>query len=201
LILNAALDEGFRPLKRFRTPWYPYTWDYVTCDSDGEAGLVKGARGSTTPELTESLHRTARRTTSAYVNYTRTVGADRVGLMVGVEKQQLWGNHFEAFRNAFISPAIGELCAGTKDESTVARNNQNELFEPARLNYFGRINYSFSEKYLLEMVWRYDASYIFPEDARWGFFPGFSAGWVLSEEPFMQGVAFVDRLKLRGSWG
>ena len=51
------------------------------------------------------------------------------------------------------------------------------------------------------MVWRYDASYIFPEDARWGFFPGISAGWVISEEGFMEGVSFVDRLKIRGSWG
>ena len=70
-----------------------------------------------------------------------------------------------------------------------------------RLNYFGRINYGFSEKYLVEMVWRYDASYIFPEDSRWGFFPGISAGWVMSEENFMQSASFVDRLKLRGSWG
>lgn len=201
VILNAAFDEGFRPVKRFRTPWYLYTWDYETYDSNGEPVLVKGARGSSTPELTESLQRTSGRTTNAYVNYTRNFGAHGIGFMVGVEKQQLWGNHFEAFRNAFISPAIGQLFAGTKNESTDARNNQNEIFETARLNYFGRINYSFSEKYLLEMVWRYDASYIFPEDARWGFFPGFSAGWVLSEEPFMQGVAFVDRLKLRGSWG
>src|SRR5690606_13133001 len=76
-----------------------------------------------------------------------------------------------------------------------------KLYNRTRLNYFGRINYAYSEKYLLELVWRYDASYIFPENSRWGFFPGVSAGWVLSEEDFMQGAEFVDRLKIRGSWG
>ncbi|HEY8513331.1 MAG TPA: TonB-dependent receptor [Cyclobacteriaceae bacterium] len=201
VILNAAFDEGFRPVKRFRTPWYLYTWDYSTVDSNGDPVLVKGARGSSTPELTESMQRTSGRTTNAYVNYNRNFGVHGVGFMVGVERQQLRGNHFEAFRNAFISPSVAQLFAGTRNESTNASNNQNEIYETARLNYFGRINYSYAEKYLLEMVWRYDASYIFPEDSRWGFFPGFSAGWVLSEEPFMAGVSFVDRLKLRGSWG
>ncbi len=201
VILNAAFDENFRPVKRFRTPWFLYTWDYSTVDSDGEPVLVKGARGSSTPELTESLERSSGRTTNAYINYTRNFSNHGIGFMVGVEKQQLRGNHFSAFRNAFISPAVAELFAGTHNASTQAANDGSKVFETARLNYFGRINYSFSEKYLLEMVWRYDASYIFPEDKRWGFFPGFSAGWVMSEEPFMAGVGFVDRLKIRGSWG
>src|SRR5690606_23596560 len=201
VILNAAFDENFRPVKRFRTPWYLYTWDYDTLDSEGQPVLVKGERGSSDPELTESLERTSGRTTNAYINYTRNFSNHGIGFMVGVEKQQLSGNHFSAFRNAFISPAVAELFAGTRNASTEANNDKGKVFETARLNYFGRINYSFSEKYLLEMVWRYDASYIFPEDKRWGFFPGFSAGWVMSEEPFMAGVGFVDRLKIRGSWG
>src|SRR5690606_38253327 len=97
--------------------------------------------------------------------------------------------------------AVDQLFAGGDNLSKTNNNNRDLLFSTARLNYFGRINYNYAEKYLLEMVWRYDASYIFPEDERWGFFPGVSAGWVMSEEPFMANVSFVDRLKLRGSWG
>ncbi len=201
VILNASFDEGFRPVKRFRTPWFLYTWDYSTVDSNGEPVLVKGQRGSSTPELTESMERTSGRTANAYVNYTRNFGEHGVGFMVGVEKQRLEGNHFEAFRNAFLSTAVDQLFAGGDNLSKTNNNDRNRLFSTARLNYFGRINYSFAEKYLLEMVWRYDASYIFPEDSRWGFFPGFSAGWVISEEPFMASIGFVDRLKIRGSWG
>ena len=73
--------------------------------------------------------------------------------------------------------------------------------ETARLNYFGRVNYAFREKYLAEFVWRYDGSQIFDPKYRWGFFPGVSLGWVISKENFMANVPFVSRLKLRGSYG
>jgi TonB-dependent starch-binding outer membrane protein SusC len=201
LIFNASFDEGFRPVKRFRTPWYLYTWDYTSYDANGEPVLLKSPRGLSTPELQEEFEKTSGRTTNAYINYTKEFGAHAIGLMVGTEKQKLTGSHFNAFRNAYISTSVDELFAGTRNTSTNADNDRNRLFSTARLNYFGRINYSFSEKYLLEMVWRYDASYIFPENSRWGFFPGISAGWVLSEENFMQDIESIDRLKLRGSWG
>ncbi len=204
LTFNLALDESFRPIKRFRTPWYLYTWDYDSVDSNGEPVLLRSQRGLNTPELQEEFERTSGMTTNAYLNYTKEFGVHSLGLMVGTEKQVLKGNQFQAFRNAFISTAVDELFAGTRNLSTNASNGtitDGKLYKRTRLNYFGRINYSLHEKYLLEMVWRYDASYIFPENARWGFFPGVSAGWVISEENFMQAASFVDRLKIRGSWG
>jgi TonB-dependent starch-binding outer membrane protein SusC len=201
LTFNVALDESFRPIKRFRTPWELYSWDYDTLDTNGQPVLEKSKRGLSAPELQEELERTSGQTYNAYLNYTKDFGPHAVALMVGTEKQVLKGNHFQAFRNGFISNAVDQLFAGTPNLSTQATNDKTKLFERTRLNYFGRINYGFNEKYLLEMVWRYDASYIFPEDKRWGFFPGVSAGWVLSEESFMESVGFVDRLKLRASWG
>jgi TonB-dependent starch-binding outer membrane protein SusC len=201
VIFNAAFDESFRPIKRFRTPWYLYSWDYTTVDGNGDPVLLQSKRGLSAPELQEEFERTSGQTTNAYMNYTKDFGMHALAFMVGTEKQVLKGNHFQAFRNGFISNSVDELFAGTPNLSTGATNDQSKLFKRTRLNYFGRINYGFNEKYLLEMVWRYDASYIFPEGARWGFFPGVSAGWVLSEENFMEPVTFVDRLKLRGSWG
>ena len=201
VVLNAAFDESFRPIKRFRTPWYLYTWDYATYGPDGQPVLNRSQRGLSAPELQEEFGKTSGQTTNAYINYTKDFGQHAFAFMAGTEKQVLKGNHFNAFRNGYISTAVDELFAGARNPSTNATNDINQLYNRTRLNYFGRINYGFAEKYLLEMVWRYDASYIFPEDNRWGFFPGFSAGWVLSEESFMQGSTFVDRLKLRGSWG
>ncbi|MFZ6011072.1 MAG: SusC/RagA family TonB-linked outer membrane protein, partial [Bacteroidota bacterium] len=198
VIVNASFDEGFRPVKTFATPWYLYTWDYASYDADGNPILVKSPRGLSAPQLTESMERTSGRTTNAYLNYSKEFGVHSVAFMVGAEKQQIRGNNFNAFRNAYISPAVSQLFAGGDN---LSKTNNGRAYETARLNYFGRINYSYNEKYLLEMVWRYDASYIFPENSRWGFFPGISAGWVLSEENFMKGIPVVDRLKLRGSWG
>ena len=71
-----------------------------------------------------------------------------------------------------------------------------------RASYIGRINYDFQQKYLVELLGRYDGSYLFADDKRWGFFPGVSLGWRITEEPFFRDrVGFLDELKLRASWG
>jgi TonB-linked SusC/RagA family outer membrane protein len=72
----------------------------------------------------------------------------------------------------------------------------------SRLSYFGRVNYSYANKYLVEFVGRYDGSYIFAPGHRYGFFPGVTAGWVASEEKFWkENVKGIDYFKLRASWG
>lgn len=75
-------------------------------------------------------------------------------------------------------------------------------YDYAYRSFFGRINYAFQDKYLLEANLRYDGVSRFAEENRWGVFPSFSAGWKLSEESFMQGVnPVIQNLKLRASWG
>jgi len=68
-------------------------------------------------------------------------------------------------------------------------------------SYFGRVNYSFQNKYLLTATMRADGSSKFSEDNRWGYFPSIGAGWVISSEKFMESQEIFDNLKLRGSWG
>lgn len=69
------------------------------------------------------------------------------------------------------------------------------------LSYFGRVNYSFKEKYLLNASFRADGSSKFTGDQRWGYFPSIGVGWVITEEDFMKNQSFFSTLKLRGSWG
>lgn len=72
----------------------------------------------------------------------------------------------------------------------------------AQLGYFGRVNYAFKNKYLLEGNLRYDGSSKFPTDLKWRWFPSFSVGWVASEESFMNWAdPVLSMLKFRGSWG
>ncbi|MDB5206387.1 MAG: TonB-dependent receptor, partial [Flavisolibacter sp.] len=72
----------------------------------------------------------------------------------------------------------------------------------SQLGYFGRINYAFKNKYLLEGNLRYDGSSKFPEFLWWRWYPSVSAGWVASEESFMQWTKpVVSSFKFRGSWG
>jgi TonB-linked SusC/RagA family outer membrane protein len=68
-------------------------------------------------------------------------------------------------------------------------------------SYFGRVNYSFQNKYLLNATIRADGSSKFSEDNRWGYFPSVGVGWVITSERFMEGQQIFDNLKLRGSWG
>ena len=68
-------------------------------------------------------------------------------------------------------------------------------------SYFGRINYSYSDKYLFEANIRADASSRFQKGSRWGVFPGFSAGWRLGDENFVKNLNLFTNLKLRASWG
>jgi TonB-linked SusC/RagA family outer membrane protein len=72
----------------------------------------------------------------------------------------------------------------------------------ASVGFFGRINYSFKDRYLVEVNGRYDAGTDFPLDQQWGFFPSASLGWILSEESFMQSVQPVlSFAKIRASVG
>lgn len=71
----------------------------------------------------------------------------------------------------------------------------------SKMSYFGRINYDYNEKYMFSAIFRADGSSKFPRNKRWGYFPSFSAGWVISNEAFMQNVHWFDFLKFRAGWG
>ena len=80
-------------------------------------------------------------------------------------------------------------------------SNGGGMTEYKILSYFGRINYSLMDRYLLEANIRADASSRFYKDNRWGYFPSFSAGWRISQEEFMKNISWINNLKIRASWG
>ncbi len=73
--------------------------------------------------------------------------------------------------------------------------------DDALLSYFGRVNYSFNNKYTVSALIRRDGSSKFGANNRYATFGSIGATWVLSEEPFIQNIAWIDALQLRGSWG
>jgi TonB-linked SusC/RagA family outer membrane protein len=135
---------------------------------------------------------------SGILSYDRSFGDHSVTLLAGTNRETIDFSNFTAYRRYFISTAIDQLNVG----GNLERNNGGGANERARMSYFGRAAYNFKEKYLAEFLWRYDASDIFPENTRWGFFPGVMAGWQISEESFFKNnVSFINYLKLRGSYG
>lgn len=192
---NAAYDKGFNFNKTFRKPVYLYTWngqpDHVT---------TRGISGSNVISLYQSSGDDYKLTWNAIANYEHIFNkVHSLKLMAGTERQNGWYSGFSASRSNFISDQIDELFAGANDQF---KDNTGSGSQFARLNYFGRANYDYKQKYLLEFVWRYDGSYKFPKGKQFGFFPGLSAGWRVSEEDFWKNnITVIDNLKIRGSWG
>ncbi|WP_242927505.1 SusC/RagA family TonB-linked outer membrane protein [Pontibacter vulgaris] len=109
---------------------------------------------------------------------------------------------YNTLRQAFVT---GEGFPGEQFRyvASAARVNagSNSFTENTLLSYFGRVNYSFKDRYLLGLNFRADGSSRFGENNRFGFFPSVSVGWRLIEEEFMSGLEALSELKLRASYG
>lgn len=203
---TAAIDKYSGRQKNWQLPWTLYDWDKKTFEADGVTPVLAGTVRSqyTDPRLRETAGGQLAINLTGMVNYDKKIGDHTIGLMAGVTREKVNNDGFTAFRRYFISSSVQELLAGDEREQSLGNNpgDPNNLFNRARLSYFGRAGYNYKEKYLAEFLWRVDGSYIFPKDRRFGFFPGVSVGWRLSEEPFFKdNVKFINNLKLRGSWG
>jgi len=195
---NASYDQVFRSERQWRTPWTLYTWDYTTRDSSGQPVLSPAKRGFNAPQLNQTDGRGTSILLNLVAEYRRNFGPHTVGILGGIERQTADSSYVNAFRRDFVSDQVDQIFAG----SDLGKTNDGTAYVAARQNYFTRVNYAFQDKYLFEVVARYDGSYIFPADKRFGFFPGISAGWRISEEPFFRNhVPVFDDLKLRASWG
>lgn len=199
LKLGASFDKTFRFRKIWQTPWYLYSWDGNSYTENGQPLLQKGKKGYDDARLNQSSENNYNIQLSAILNYNRSFGDNHIlNATLGVERIKGRGDSYEAYRRYFISTAIDELFAGGQSEI----NNTGSSYTEARLNYFGRFNYAYKQKYLAEVVWRYQGSYIFDQSNHFGFFPGASLGYVISEEDYFKKVLpFIHFAKIRASWG
>lgn len=132
------------------------------------------------------------------LNYARNFGRHAVSALALVEQSESYLESIATSKEGIFDGGNDYLMSalGVKDIGP------NLATESGVLSYVGRINYSYADKYLFEASFRRDASTKFAPEYRWGTFPSFSAGWVLSEENFFRNkVNFVNFLKLRGSIG
>jgi TonB-linked SusC/RagA family outer membrane protein len=195
---NAAIDKTFSFRKVWQTPWYLYSFEGF--DANNKPMLKKSQKGFSSPALSQSTQDAQNILLNGLVNYETDIRTNHhLKLLVGVEKITAKGEGFSAYRRNFMSSILDQMFAGATDQFM---SNNGSAYTQARLNYFGRVNYNFKEKYLAEFVWRYQGSYIFPQDKRFGFFPGVSVGYKISEENFWkENVSFINSFKIRGSWG
>lgn len=188
----AAFDYRVRSEKIFTRPWDAYTYSLSTNTYNNQKSTT-AILSLTQDERTYSMN-----TYFYKVAYDRAFGLHSFNAFVGYEQTVSSYRKTTAYRRNLVSDQLDQLFTG----STVDQNASGSADQDGRESYLGRIGYAYAGKYLAEVVGRYNGSFNFPENKRWGLFPSVSLGWRVSEEPFFKNnVTFVDNLKVRGSWG
>jgi TonB-linked SusC/RagA family outer membrane protein len=132
-------------------------------------------------------------------NYMKTIGRHSVTAMAGYEYQKFNGSWFNADVSNF--PIDGFLF-NNMGSGTLNKSVGSSASSSALASVFGRVNYSFADRYLLTATIRADGASNFNPDYRWGSFPSLSAGWRFVEEPFMEKAkSILSNGKLRAGWG
>ena len=130
------------------------------------------------------------------------------GILAGAEFMRnastlnIWGENRNSIYKSYEYAYLDNFDPLDVTNVTLANFGSKDEYGWAMISYFGRLIYDFKETYLLNATLRYDGSSNFDRGHRWGLFPSFSAGWVLSNEDFMQNtISWLNFMKLRFSWG
>ncbi|MDT3367682.1 MAG: TonB-dependent receptor [Bacteroidota bacterium] len=160
-------------------------------DSFMKANEFNGLRPTTS-----SFGELNRNKLEAYGTYNKSILDHSFSVMAGYSYQRDKNQALSASVTGASSDKVPTLTAGPdKTDAT------SSFTEDVTIGYFGRLSYDFKKKYLFSATFREDASSRFASGHQWGFFPGASAGWVVSDESFMKNIKNLDNLKLRVSYG
>ena len=130
---------------------------------------------------------------SAYAQYQHTFGAHGIDIMGGAEQSHYhrtgysYGQGTDPYNGAAHNPSV-------RNETEWSTHN-------SLVSYFGRLNYTLLERYLITATFRADGSSRFAKGKKWGYFPSAALAWKINQEPFLRDVYWLDELKLRLGWG
>lgn len=190
---SASFIKNTNRIKNFR-----WLWHFYRDTKDRGIIRIQSRNPGHSQRLRLDQSRNRRITLNARIEYETTINKyHNVNAFVQGVQMSYQGRSFWAARYYFPTPEIPFLSAGTQNKKRWG--NSSSGAHAFRRSLVSRISYNFKEKYLFSFNFRFDGSYIFPNGSRWGFFPGISAGWLISKEPFLPDV--FSTLKLRASWG
>jgi TonB-linked SusC/RagA family outer membrane protein len=186
--LTGAYDFNFNGTYNKETK-YPL-YDYYT---DLQAGT-----GGSRNYYGESISENERFNGRLQANYELKKDRHRITAMLAAEATKT------NTRNLASSREFGDFYTHNTVSSGIASTAvaTGTRYQTATAGYLGRFNYDYAGKYLVELMGRYDGTYIYASGHRWGFFPSYSLGWRISEEPFIKNnFTWINNLKLRWSDG
>lgn len=198
------VDEFY---KMHQTPYEAY----LLQEKDPETGDYKMATyGPDVLGVTDQYSKAITPTVYSTLSYGATVAGDHdIQAMAGYEQVSYQYQSLRARRTNTAAPQLTELTGYTAEDQSLFFNHprlpSSSTLVPSEWSLqsiFGRINYQYKGKYLLEANLRYDGTSKVSPGHRWGTFPSVSAGWLISEEDFFRNqFDWISALKLRGSYG
>mgnify|MGYP002962704091 CR=1 FL=1 len=204
--LNLNLVYEFLPdLKlsaRLGQQWYNYRYFYYRPMSIGRDAA---------PAYSEELRSSnIARTTSTYdvdrlgeftLSYKKKIGRHHIDALAGYTLQKKTYDRLGVEATGFADDRIHEVTGHGSNASDISLYSTRKAAW-AMMSFLTRVNYSFDDRYTLTGSFRADGSSRFGIDSRWGYFPSVSAGWTLSNEPFLKdALKDVASIRLRASWG
>lgn len=156
-----------------------------------------GTTNNLASNLTVSNETDVQTLLTTLLKYNRTFGRHEINLLAGYSEEEFKYDWESGYRANFVNNTQRVLNLG--DPST--QTNNAGSYDLGLRSYFGRLNYAFNNRYLFEANIRRDGSSRFAAGHQWGTFPSFSAGWILSKEKFLEGLTWLNLLKVRASWG
>ncbi len=157
------------------------------------------ARGTNT--LTERNQQTYNWIWTNTLNYVKNFGDHTVNVLVGLEALQNRGKGLQVAATGFINETPDFYLLENASGDPIVDPGNTFDFENTLSSVFGSVNYSYGDKYLFSATVRRDRSSRFIGDNGTGVFPSFSGGWVVSNEDFFPQDGFINRLKVKASWG
>lgn len=160
--------------------------------------------GNKNGQATRNTYFGREQTFETYLNYDFKVGKSKWGLMGGYSWEEKKNNDgFGLSVEGYYNDDLGWYNMSYAQTILGVQNSvQSGYLEKVRnISFYGRVNYSFDSRYMLQATIRRDGSSVFGKNNRWGTFPSVSAAWNITEEKFMQNQHIFDNLKLRAGYG
>lgn len=175
---------------------FEYTYDAYLYDAETDTYFTRPGFGNQNPWREKHKRNIIGQFAQFQLSYDKQFGEHSVSAVAAYERSDS-----ENFRNVIHTvPSNNHIPIMQFNEQDILAD---EWAVEARAGYVGRINYNYRQKYLVELLGRYDGSFLYAQGHRWGFFPGVSVGWRLSEEAFVKDRfgGWLNDLKLRFSYG
>lgn len=189
--IKPANNLTFKSLLGYNMNWYS--------NHDPRFADLENTNGTAGHTLTETRGDNLTWNFTNTLNYTKTFNdVHKLDVLLGTESTRFRYDQIAAGRESFISTDDDFFILSSGSEN---QTNSGEAAAWALNSYFGRLYYSYDDKYMIEATVRRDGSSRFGANNRWGNFPAISGGWVVSRENFLADSSWLNYLKLRAGWG